>query len=793
MGLEPGTRIGNYEIVDALGAGGMGEVYRARDVRLERAVAIKAVGEAFSRDAERLARFEREARILASLHHANIAAIHGIEDAAGRSYLVLEFIEGETLAERLARGPLDVDEVLATGAQIAAAIDAAHEQGIVHRDLKPGNVMRTPAGTVKVLDFGLARSLDPQAATPDLSASPTVALSATAAGVILGTAPYMSPEQARGKGVDRRTDVWALGCILFECLSGRQTFAGETTSDVIARILERDPDWGALPATTPPRLRDLIRRCLTKSPEDRPRDVGDLRRELQAIVLERSSPSPARVSDDGIPSVAVLYFENLSADPESDYFCAGITEDILTDLSKLKGMRVTSRNAVARYRGQTVDIPSVARDLNVRAVLEGSVRRAGDRVRISAQLLSADGFHLWAERYDRTLEDVFAVQEEIASSIAAALRVALSPSEAEQLGGSRPKDVRAYDLYLKGRGQYERFDEDGYREALRLFEAAIEIDPDYALAYAGIADVHGQFLQWSLVEDREAAMERGLSAARRAIALNPKLAEGHKAEGLVLRFSGQREAGNESIRRAIQADPRYTPALGNYGVEMFSRGDLAAAERAQRRALEVEPDQPHALLWVAMLENLTGRFDDSERRVSRLGRVALGSFYEVGVHMLRASRCLLLDRLEEIPRHLEALRAVRHGERNADAAEAWIVARTGDEARARALAERATEAQNLNLEGLTFAALTWMRLGEMERAIALMKRPVVESIANVHVRLHPHLHPMLDFAPFAPRRMDATLVWPLEAPMVPASVHRLFRETKIVSGLPEGSDILTAP
>jgi serine/threonine-protein kinase len=282
MPLPIGTRIGPYEITAPLGAGGMGEVYRARDPRLGRDVAIKALPAEFAADAERLARFEREARLLASLSHPNIAGIHGVEEANGTRYLVLEFVDGETLAARLSRGALPVDEAVDIGRQIAAAVEAAHESGVIHRDLKPGNVMLTPAGGVKVLDFGLARS-GASAGDTSLSASPTMTYAATSAGMILGTAAYMSPEQARGKPVDRRTDIWSFGCVLYECLTGRAVFAGETVSDLIAKILQTEPDWAALPAASPPRLRALIERCLRRDAKERQRDLGDVRLELDEI------------------------------------------------------------------------------------------------------------------------------------------------------------------------------------------------------------------------------------------------------------------------------------------------------------------------------------------------------------------------------------------------------------------------------------------------------------------------------------------------------------------------------
>ena len=285
MTLTPGSKLGPYEVVGPLGAGGMGEVYRARDPRLGRDVAIKALPAAFAQDAERLARFDREAKLLASLSHPNVAGIHGLEEAGGTRYLVLEFVDGETLEARLKRGALPLDEALEVAKQVTAGVEAAHEAGVVHRDLKPGNVMLTPAGVVKVLDFGLAKgaSVRGSDSDPKLSASPTMTYQGTEAGVILGTAAYMSPEQARGKAVDRRTDIWSFGCVLYECLAGRRVYDGETVSDMVARILEREPDWSALPATTPPRLVGLLKRCLAKDAKQRLRDIGDARLELEAI------------------------------------------------------------------------------------------------------------------------------------------------------------------------------------------------------------------------------------------------------------------------------------------------------------------------------------------------------------------------------------------------------------------------------------------------------------------------------------------------------------------------------
>ena len=794
MTLAVGTKLGPYEITAPLGAGGMGEVYRARDTRLGRDVAIKGLPDAFAQSPERLARFEREARLLASLNHPNIAGIFGLEDASGTPYLVLELVEGESLAQRLARGALAVRETLDIGGQIAAAIEAAHERGIVHRDLKPGNVMITAARAVKVLDFGLAKGGAIEAASAtDLSASPTMALSATGAGVILGTASYMSPEQARGQSVDRRTDVWAFGCVLFECLAGRQTFGGDTVSDVIARILEREPDWNALPAGTPARLRDVIGRCLTKDAEQRPRDIGDLRRELSAIVLELSSPSGIHRSSAAQPSLAVLYFENLASDKESEYFCAGITEDILTDLSKIKGLRVASRNAVARYRGAPADIPKVAADLGVGSVLEGSVRRAGERVRISAQLINAaDGFQLWAERYDRTLEDVFAVQEEIASSIASALRVALSPAETANLVKDRPNDVRAYDLYLKGREKYGSYSDASLHEALALFQQATVLDPGYALAWAGIADCYGQLCQWGQEADISELTRQGLEAARRAISINPRLAEAHKAEALNLRFAGDFAASRVALNRAVEVNPRFTPAILNLAVEAFSRADLAATERFARRALAIDPQEAFACLWLSLVLGMTGRGEESIAAVRRARTLSDESFYVTGYHAMRV--WVSLGRGDLIAAEQALGEGIADGSRPDDmrAAEAAVAAHSGRSDEARRWVKELDAVVGLIAPSLLLLAGAALRLGETELATRILDRKLVRDLAPTLARLDPALHPLLDRMPLAPRRWDAALVWPLEAPMIDAARFKLFKEVRIESGLPQGSDVLSA-
>ena len=789
MTLASGSRLGNYEIIGPLGSGGMGEVYTARDVRLGRSVAIKALPEGLAHDPERVARLEHEARALASVQHANIAVLYGIEDHNGTSYLAIELVEGETLSQRLVRGPLAVEEALHVGAQIASALDAAHEQGIVHRDLKPGNVMVTAAGVVKVLDFGLAKSVTAASeSASNLSASPTVALSSTAAGVVLGTAAYMSPEQARGKPVDRRTDIWALGCVLYECLTGRAVFAGETVSDVLARVLEREVDWAALPAGTPPRLRDLLRRCLTKAAADRPRDAGDLRGELQAIAADLSSPRVSAPAG-GPPSLAVLYFENLSTESDADYFCAGITEDILTDLSKIRSMRVASRAAVARYRGAPPDVARVASELRVGAVLEGSVRRSGARVRITVQLSSADGFQLWGERFDRTLDDVFAVQEEIASAIVSALKVALTPAERERIGENRPADARAYDLYLKGRDHYDRFLPEAEHEAIRLFEQALEVDPNYALAYAGIADAYGQLLQYGN-DDPDECTRRGLEAARRAIALNPKLAEAHKAEGLVLGFSGDRKGQDAALRRAIEADPRYAPAVSNLASSCLRDADLAGTERLTRRAMELEPDNPHYLVWAGMMAMYTLRFDEARAFADRIRKLTSVPFYLNHAYTMYTHLALHQGDPDGARRWMEVARSDGADAGVLGLLEAYLATLDGDTDRAEHLLSEFGNVTAPSWSALGYAALAAQRLRRPDQAVEFMRVRMLKDVAPVLLRVDSLFHPLLELEAFAPRRSPLTLVWPVEAPMIDRTRLRLFREVRIGSATPEGSDVL---
>ncbi|MFN8588970.1 MAG: protein kinase [Candidatus Eisenbacteria bacterium] len=591
MPLTPGTRLGPYEVVAPLGAGGMGEVYRARDTRLGRDVALKVLPAAFSRDAERLARFRREAMALAALNHPNVAAIYGLEESGEAPCLVLELVEGETLAARLGRGALPVGEALALAGQVAAAVEAAHERSLVHRDLKPGNVMVTSSGIAKVLDFGLAKS---ELAEPPRTASHddvtrSISASPTEAGVILGTAAYMSPEQARGRAVDRRSDVWSFGCVLYECLAGRPPFEGETVTDLLARILEREPDWAALPAATPPRVTELLRRCLRKNADERPRDIRDVRLEL----AEAASRPAAGAGAEAAHSLAVLPFENQGG-ADDEYFADGMSDEILNALAQLKGLRVAARSSSFAFKGRREDPRTVGAKLGVQTVLEGTVRRAGARLRVTVQLVNVnDGLTLWSERYDRELTDVFAVQDEIAAAISEKLRLSLGGSEASRHG---TKNVRAYELFLKGRalqlrrGRY-------LMDAIDLFEQAVALDPGYAEALAWLADSWRLLGTFGVGHPRE-LYPKAKALAQRALALQPHLPEALATLADIEAQYEWKPAEAEALwQRTLALDPRHTRARLERALWGWALGTVPIDEalREAEATVAADPENSWAL------------------------------------------------------------------------------------------------------------------------------------------------------------------------------------------------------
>ena len=544
-----------------LGAGGMGVVYEAEDTRLGRRVAMKFLSSELAQDAPMLERFEREARAASALNHSGICTVHAIEQHEGQSFIVMELVEGESLSVRLAGKPMEVGQLLDLGIQIADALESAHAKGIVHRDLKPMNMMVTPRGQVKILDFGLAKfeRVGPATAETTSPTAPPRGADLTAAGTVFGTVHYMSPEQARGLTTDARTDLFSLGAVLYQMAVGDRPFEGDTQAVVFEAILNRDPRplAEANPAM-PPALGPILEKALEKDRNLRYQTATDLKTDLLRLrrKLEGTRSGPAAPSDSKPPgkraerSIAVLYFENLSGVKEDEYLRDGITEDILTDLSKISGLNVFPRTTVLAFRDKKATAADVCRQLSAGYALEGSLRRAGNRLRINAQLVdAATGFPVWSERYDREMSDIFEVQDEIAHKIAEALRIKLTPQEQAELAAKPTENLQAYDLYLRGRSYARRRTTRDMEFALQMFENAVTLDPNFALAWAAIANgcAHAQY--WS--GGGEKLMERAQAASLRAVALAPDIPEVLVSQGWILYAGGRYDDAARLTRAAI--------------------------------------------------------------------------------------------------------------------------------------------------------------------------------------------------------------------------------------------------
>jgi TolB-like protein/Tfp pilus assembly protein PilF len=631
VSLLPGVRLGPYEVLAPLGAGGMGEVYRARDTRLNRDVAIKVLPASFSADPDRLRRFEQEARAASALNHPNILTIHDFGSEGAAPYVVSELLEGETLREKLAGGRLPVRKALDYAAQITRGLAAAHEKGIVHRDLKPENLLVTKDGRVKILDFGLAKLTHPERGAGPLTEVPTQTRG-TEPGVVMGTVGYMSPEQVRGQLADSRSDIFSFGAVLYEMLTGGRAFRGDTAVETMNAILKEDPpEPSRTIADLPPSLDRIVRHCLEKSPEERFQSARDVAFALDessgmtaVAALSAKQPVSRRAflgfagaagviviavlvtsirgiirdrlghgaSPSRIQSLAVLPLANLSRDPEQEYFADGMTEELIADLGKIRALRVISRTSAMRYKGTKKSMPEIARELNVDALVEGSILRSGDRVRITAQLIrAATDEHLWSENYERDLRDVLALQSEVARSIAREIKIAVTPQEQARFAEARPVDPDAHQLFLKGRYYVAKNTQEGAQKALEYFQRSLDKDPAYAAAYAGLSNAY-VFLGYTGIDVRppRETMPRAEAAASRALELDDTLAEAHASLGLVRwAYDWDWPAAEKDLKRAIELSPGYAIAHLRYANFLCSLGRFDEAVAEDKRALELDP------------------------------------------------------------------------------------------------------------------------------------------------------------------------------------------------------------
>ncbi len=723
MTLSAGTKLGPYEILSPIGAGGMGEVWKARDTRLGRIVAIKKVKEQHSE------RFKQEARSIAALNHPNICQIHDIGD----DYFVLEYVEGKPLTS-----PLPEKEAVRLAIQIASALEEAHRNGIIHRDLKPSNIMVTDKGSVKLLDFGLAKLYEQSAS---ISTSPTADFPATQAGAVLGTVAYMSPEQAQGQPADARSDIFSFGLVLYEMLSGRRAFSGDTPHAMTAALLRDDP----LALQASPSLERIVHRCLAKQPSARFQIISEVRTALEQLSREMESKN----SSEPQPSIAVLPFVNMSGDKEQEYFSDGLAEEIINALTQIPGLKVIARTSSFSFRGKEQDIRKIAEALSVTNILEGSVRKAENRIRVTAQLIdAADGSHLWSDRYDREIGDVFAIQDEISYAIAQRMRLRLS--------GDRPpvkrytQNLEAYNLYLKGRYHFIKFTAESLAKSKEFYEQAITMDPDYALPWVGLAGVY-EIMGGSGFMSPKSAYAQGYQTARRALELDETLPEAHAMIGVLRVGEYDWQGAEREFRRAMEIDPMSEEVLTTYSVYfLLPLQRYNEAIDLTRKALEINPLSPLTHTCLGIVYAMAGQWDravDQNRHALLLDPNYWVAYVRLGWTYV------FMGELEQAIQAFEAGTQLRGRVSYVGASLGYAYAQTG----------RLSEAQGLLKEMEEQGSKTYVRpgdigriylgLGETDKAFDWLEKAIDEhdSLTAIYLtgptynplRSHPRYHALL--------------------------------------------------
>ncbi|MGI9069590.1 MAG: protein kinase domain-containing protein [Pyrinomonadaceae bacterium] len=670
MTIAMGTKLGRYEIRSKIGEGGMGEVYLAEDTQLGRRVAIKLLPPQTTSDEHARKRLVREARAVATLDHPNICSVYEVGEADGRSFIAMQYIEGETLDTKLKRKSLDLKESLAIASQIADALAEAHTHGIIHRDIKPSNVIVTLRGQAKVMDFGLAKVIQ-QAQAIEREADTETLLSTP--GAIMGTVPYMSPEQVRGESLDARSDIFSFGVVLYEMLSGQQPFASKSSAATASAVLTHEPPpLARYCANVPEELQRIVRKCLEKDRERRCQTMRDVALDLENVLRENGSAQdiqhssheqqvtgaaaetadrsgkwrdpftswrallaaalgvtlivaallytrrfrgvPATVAPPEIKSLAVLPLDNLSGDPAQDYFAVGMTEALITGLAKISALRVISRTSVMQYKGTRKTVPEIARELNVDAIIEGSVQRAGERVQITAQLIqAATERHLWVQTYERDLKDVLSLQNEVAGTIAREIQIKLTPQEQAQLANVRSVNPEAFDNYLRGKFHAERVNKTDNETAIKLLERAVEIDPNFAVAFAELARAYSSRTFFFAPQEKQWD-EKAFVAVEKALALNPDLAEAHLARGRLVWTHANNfphETAMQSYRRALALNPNLDEAHNQLAAVYGHIGLLDEAIQELQKTLAINPSNSSARFRVGTSLSFQGKYEQA--------------------------------------------------------------------------------------------------------------------------------------------------------------------------------------
>jgi serine/threonine protein kinase/Flp pilus assembly protein TadD len=680
-----GRTISHYSILDKLGGGGMGVVFKAKDTRLGRSVALKFLPDDISGDSQAIERFRREARAASSLNHPHICTIHDVGEFEGRPFIAMELLEGQTLKHRISARPIAVSELLDIGIQIADGLESAHSKGIVHRDIKPANIFLVDHGPAKILDFGLAKLASGRHQASDSISESSMQTRTllegddflTSPGSSVGTVAYMSPEQARGETLDLRSDLFSLGVVLYEMATGVIPFAGSTSALIFDGILHSE----AAPVTRlnsrlPFAMENIFAKALEKDPDLRYQTAAELRADLKRLKrdldsnrrpgTEKSDSSSGHVSvaAPAKKSVAVLYFENQGGGKEDEYFRDGMTEDIITELSKITQLQIFPRSEMLAFRDKPANAAQVGQQLGATFVLEGTIRRSGNRLRITAQLVEGSTRHsVWAERYDRQLEDVFAIQDEIARSIAHALRITLTPQEEKIIGIKPTENTQAYDFYLRGRS-YTRRENMDY--ALQMFEQAIQLDGNFALAYAGIAHLCG--LIFEIREQNLDWISRGITACDRAMALAPDLPEVMVARARLFYAQRKYDESRLMAQRAIERKRDCDGSWNILGRALLSDGKYEEAAALAEQALDANGDDYNTYIPYGVCLERLGRKKEGELIRQRMNVVLRKQLEvvpeDVRARILLATNLAALGEGEESIRHLQTAVALRPNDGN---------------------------------------------------------------------------------------------------------------------------------
>ncbi len=741
--------VSHYRILKLLGVGGMGEVYLAEDSRLGRQVALKFLPSSYQYDSERRTRFLQEARAASALRSPNIAAIYDLGEHDGAMFIAMEYVEGEVLSQRIDRGTLPTSDVIDIAMQIADALDEAHTLGIIHRDVKSSNLIVTERGLVKMLDFGLAKMI--QAGASIDSNDATVAIGGqTAVGVVLGTVSYMSPEQALGRDLDQRSDIFSHGVVIYEMLTGRLPFGGASATEIIDSIVHKEPVAIArFNYDVPPELERIVRKCMEKDRERRYHsarevsiDLRNLRRDSDASgvtnapAVRKTQGTRRGRSRMSIESLAILPLINEGGDPDTEYLSDGITESIINNLSQLPKLRVMARSTVFRYKGKEVDPQRVGQDLGVRATLTGRVLQRADLLIIKAELVDAnDGSHLWGEQYNRKLSDVFTIEEEISREISDKLRLKLSGAEKKRLTKRYTENSRAYHLYLKGRFYWNKRTPEGLTKGIEYFQQAIESDQRYALAYAGLADSYNILASYSALAPRE-AFPKAKQAATHALKLDDRLAEAHTSMAFVkFGYDWDWAESELGFKRAIQLNPGYSFAHNFYAVVLSSQGRFDEAFSRIKNAHDLDPLSLPINTNLGWLLYLARRYDEAVQQY--LKTIDLDDGFALA-HRRLAQTYEQTQRYSDADAEYQKAAALSGDDVELLSARGHFYAIVGETDKANEVLSRLNEFANSRYVPSYLVARIYLGLGDLDRVFELLEKACDERYGYLaYLRVEP--------------------------------------------------------